>query len=78
MILLGNLPGRTRKHKGYYGPSILKNSMDIEVNLVNKGENNCAKCNAEMVLPGGRCGSGFSLGLLSWPTKCREMSATYS
>lgn len=67
MILLGNLPGRKRKHKGYYGQSILKNGMDIsrnEISLVNNGENNYAKCNAETVLPGGRCGSGFSLGLL--------------
>ena len=36
---------------GYYGKSIVKNQMGIsrsEVNMVNNGRNNCAKCNAEM------------------------------
>lgn len=80
MILLGNVPGKKRKHNGYYVQSILKNKMDIstnQVNMVNNGENNGARCNVEMMLSGGHCESNFSLSLLSRPTIYSEMSATY-
>ena len=62
MILLGNLPGKKRKHNGCYVQSILKNKMDIstnQVNMVNNGENDGARCNVEMMLPGGHCESNF-------------------
>ena len=60
---------------------IFKNKMGIsrnEVNMAKNGGNNCAKCTAEMILPGGHCGSGFSVCLSSGTTKYSEMRATYS
>ena len=64
-----------------YGKSILKNKMGIsknEVNMVNNGGSNCAKCNSEMTLPGGHCESGVFVCLSSRTTKYREMRTTYS
>ena len=48
-----------------------------EVSMVNDGGNTCAKCNAEMILPGGHCESGFSGCLSSRTTNCSEKIATY-
>ena len=68
VMLLSNLLGKKRKHNGYYGTSILNNKMEIsrnEVNMANNRGNNCAKCNAELILPGGHSESGFSACLSS-------------